>query len=206
MGRPPKVHREEVLTAARAAFAERGFEGTTLAAIASKLDITAAALLRHAASKEELFTAAMAPGPGDLALPVDFLAQLDGSEDPRLVLRRIARALVPFVERKLDEHLARFMRDKTTEGLIPFAGQPWPTPPQRGFALVTDYVRRANERGTLRVSDPTAAALALFGSLHSFVVLGRVLRVPEPPVPLERYLDTLVEIWERGVLGAEVKP
>ena len=35
MGRRPKVTREEVLTAARAAFAERGFDATTLSAIAA---------------------------------------------------------------------------------------------------------------------------------------------------------------------------
>jgi AcrR family transcriptional regulator len=40
MGRRPKVTREEVLATARQVFAERGFEGTTLAAIASRLDVS----------------------------------------------------------------------------------------------------------------------------------------------------------------------
>jgi AcrR family transcriptional regulator len=200
MGRRPKVHRDEVLAAARAAFAERGFEATTLAAIAARLGVSPAALLRHAANKEALFIACMAPGPGDQPTPVDFLAELDGTEDPRQVFRRIANALVPFVARKLDEQVARFMRAKAGERIPfpPFAGQPGMSPPQRGFALIEDYFRRAAQAGTLHVTDTTAAALALLGSLHSYVTLSRILKVPEPPIPLERYLETLVEIWTHG--------
>lgn len=200
MGRRPKVQREEVLAAARAAFAERGFEATTLAAIAARLDISPAALLRHAANKGELFSACMSSGPGDQPTPLEFLADLDGTEDPRQVFRRIARALVPFVERKLDEQVARFMRAKTGEriALSPFADQPGMSPPQRGFALLEDYFRRAAQAGALHVADVTAAALALLGSLHSYVTLSRILKVPDPPIPLDRYLETVMEIWTHG--------
>jgi AcrR family transcriptional regulator len=205
MGRHPKVNREQVLAAARAAFAERGFEATTLAAIAARLSVSPAALLRHAANKEALFTASMAPGPGDQPTPLDFLAELDGSEDPRQVFRRIALALVPFAARKLDEQVARFMRAKAGERipLLPFADQPGMSPPQRGFALLEDYFRRAVHAGSLRVTDVTAAALALLGSLHSYVVLSRILKVPDPPIPLDRYLDTLVEIWTHGGIAPQ---
>jgi TetR/AcrR family transcriptional regulator, mexJK operon transcriptional repressor len=198
MGRPPKVQREQVLTAAREAFAERGFEATTLAGIAAKLHLSPAALLRHASTKEELFAACMVPGPGEVVIPVEFLRELSGDEDPREVLARIARTLVPFVERKLDEQVAAFMRSKSPEALFPMAHWPRPTPPQRGFSYLVEYFRRAVARGRLRVSDPEAAALAFFGSLHSFVTLQRVLQVPEPSIPLERYLDSLLELWESG--------
>ena len=203
MGRRPKVNREEVLAAARAAFAERGFEGTTLASIAARLGLSPAALLRHARNKEALFTACMTPGPGDQPTPVDFLAELAGSEDPRQVLRRIGEAVVPFAARKLDEQVARFMRAKTGERIPfpPFADQPGMSPPQRGFALLEDYFRRAAQAGALHVKDVTAAALALLASLQSYVMLGRILKVPDPPIPLDRYLDTLVEIWTHGAIA-----
>ena len=113
MGRRPKVTRDEVLTAARAAFAERGFDATTLSAIAARLGISAAALLRHAPTKEALFATAMtAGGPGDIRPPFDFLTELDGSEDPVPVLREIGLRFVPFIEQKLDEQVARWMRAK----------------------------------------------------------------------------------------------
>src|SRR4051812_15178757 len=111
MGRRPKVTREEVLDKARQVFAERGFEGTTLASIASRLDVSPAALLRHAASKEELFAASMHQPP-EIRVPVEFLREVDGDADPREVIGRILRTVVPFLEAKIDEQISRWMRSK----------------------------------------------------------------------------------------------
>jgi AcrR family transcriptional regulator len=201
MGRHPKVTREEVLLAARAAFAERGFEGTTLAAIAARLDVSPAALLRHAASKEELFAAAMAAGQGEIRIPFAFLAETTGEEEPREVLRRVGESFIPFIEQKLGETLASFMRNKSEESRgfpLPFDVNARPTPPQRALALIEEYFRRANAAGRLDFPDTKAAAMAFLGSLHSYVMLHKVAKVMDPPLPLERYLDTLIEIWTRG--------
>jgi AcrR family transcriptional regulator len=206
MGRRPKVTREEVLAAARQVFAERGFEGTTLAAIAGRLDVSPAALLRHAANKEELFSAAMSPAPGEIRVPVEFLAEADGTEDPLQVVRRIGQAIVPFLEGKIDEQISRWMRSKALQEApgfpLPFDPEVRPTPPQRLLTLVEEYLRRAIAAGRLRLSDPQAAALLLIGSCHSYVTLHRIARIADPPLPLDRYLDTLVEIWTRGALPA----
>jgi TetR/AcrR family transcriptional regulator, mexJK operon transcriptional repressor len=204
MGRRPKVSRDEVLAAAREAFAERGFAATTLTSIAARLDVSAAALLRHAATKEELFASCMAPGVDDETSPIDFLAELDGSEDPRLVLRRIGRAFVPFFERKFAQQVAGFMHARAADRLAfpPFADHPRPTPPQRNFERIAEYFRRAVRAGTLRVGDPEAAALTFVASLHAYVVMQRLAQVPDPPIELERYLDTLLEIWDRGAIAA----
>ena len=110
MGRRPRVTRDQVLHAARQTFAERGYEGATLSAIGARLGISASAVLRHAPSKEALFAAAMASGEGDLALPVDFLADARGEDDPRPVLRRLGRAFVPFLEARIGEVIARYLK------------------------------------------------------------------------------------------------
>jgi AcrR family transcriptional regulator len=211
MGRRPKVTREDVLLAARAAFAERGFEGTTLAAIAARLDVSPAALLRHAASKEELFSAAMAAGQGEIRIPFAFLAETTGEEDPQEILRRVGECFIPFIEQKLGETLASFMRSKSEEarGMIPlpFDVDARPTPPQRALALIEEYFRRAHIAGRLDLPDAKAAAMAFLGSLHSYVLLHKVVKVMDPPLPLERYLDTLIAIWTRGgVLVKSAKP
>jgi AcrR family transcriptional regulator len=214
MGRRPKVSREEVLTTARQVFAERGFEGTTLAAIASRLDLSPAALLRHAANKESLFAAAMSPAPGEIRVPIEFLSEVDGGEDPRRVVRRIGEAFVPFLEEKIDEQISRWMRSKALQEVssfppLPFDPEVRPTPPQRALALVEAYLERAVAAGRLRLSDPRAAALLLIGSCHSYVTLHRIARIAEPPLPLGRYLDTLVEIWTQGAIvvqGPEETP
>jgi AcrR family transcriptional regulator len=204
MGRRPKVTREEVLSAARQLFAERGFEGATLAAIAGRLDVTPAALLRHAASKEELFAAAMSQGPGEIRVPVEFLAEVGAEEDPRRVLRRIGQAMVPFLETKIDEQVARWMRAKSVDASqgfpLPFDPAVRPTPPQRVLALIEDYLRRAAAAGRLRLSDPHATAMLLLGNCQAYVMMHRIARIEEPPLPLDRYLDALVELWTAGVI------
>jgi AcrR family transcriptional regulator len=203
MGRRPKVTREAVLSAARAAFAERGFEATTLAAIAARVEVSPAALLRHAPTKEALFAAAMSAGEGEIRPPVEFLVRLTGEEDPRRVLKRLAEAMVPFLEQKLDETVASWMRSKvrieSLEDLrLPFDPRERPTPPQRVLALLEEYLRRAVAAGRLSLADPRAAALAYLGSLHSYVMLHRVVRICEPPFPFDRYLKTLLDVWTRG--------
>ncbi len=203
MGRRPKVTREEVLSTARQAFAERGFEGTTLAAIAARLDLSPAALLRHAATKEDLFAAAMIQQPGEIRVPVEFLAEVDGAAEPCAVLRRIVQAFVPFLEQKIDEQISRWMRSKTlAEGFppLPFDPQVRPTPPQRALALIEDYLRRAIAAGRLRTSDPHAAAMVLMGACQAYVILHKIARIEDPPLPLDRYVDTVVEIWTRGAV------
>ena len=214
MGRRARVTREQVLEAARELFAARGFEGTTLAAIAARLALSPAALLRHAPTKQALFVAAMAPPEGGFRVPIEFLADLDAAErDPAEVLREIGERFVPFIEEKLGETIALWLRsnalaaDPTPETLpLLFDRDRHPTPPERALALVESYFRRARRAGRLELADPRGAAVAFLATLHSYVALHRVVRAVDPPVPLARYLDTVVEIWSRGVIASAKPP
>jgi len=202
MGRPQRVTREQVLSEARRAFSERGFEGTTLADIGARLGVSPAALLRHAPSKEALFHRAMEPEAGEV-LPTDFLASVGADEDPARVLRKLAREFIPFIEQKMGENIARFLRARTEEEArtirLPFDPRKKSAPPARAIRALEAYFRRARTAGAVSVPSPRAAALAFLGSLQSYVFLHRVLQV-EPPVPLDRYLDTVLEIWKHGAI------
>jgi AcrR family transcriptional regulator len=204
MGRRPRVTREEVLAAARAAFSERGFEGTTLSAIAARLRLSPAALLRHAPTKQALFTLALESEPADAKLPTDFLATVPADEDPARVLRRLAREFVPFLERKMGENIARFLRAGNEEEArtlrLPFDPRQKGSPPARVIEALEAYFVRARAAGAIALRRPRAGALAFLGSLQSYLFLHRVLRI-EPPIPFEKYLDTLIEIWRRGALA-----
>ncbi len=217
MGRRPLRSRQEVLAAARAEFAAHGYDGATLQAIAGRLDLSPAALLRHAPNKEGLFAAAMAPAEGDLALPMDGLAQVAADADPRRVLRKLGEAFVPFIEERLAEMIAAWLRarsrgEASVEDGVPLRFLPWdprqsPNPPQRAVALLEDYFRRAAKAGRMRLRDPRAAALAFVGSLHAYVFLHRVARVFDPPLPLDAYLGSLIDIWTTGAIRpAKSKP
>src|SRR5262245_42660132 len=141
MGRTARVTRDEVLAAARETFVERGYEGATLANIGARLSISPAALLRHAPTKRALFLAAMGDaGPAADMLPLAFLEKCDGTEDPRHVLRRVAETMVPFLESRIREIVARWVYFKTLPGVgrvpLPFYPGARPTPPQRTLGFL----------------------------------------------------------------------
>jgi AcrR family transcriptional regulator len=204
MGRTARVSRSDVLAAAREAFVERGFDGTRLSDIAARLGVSAAALLRHAPTKKDLFLACMGEAAPAEPLPLAFLDACDGSEDPARILRRAAETFVPFLESKLRQTLARWVYFKNVPGVgrmpLPFDPSARPTPPQRGLAHLEGYFRRAVRRGRLRLEDPRAAAMAFLGAVHAFVFLQHVMEILEEPMPLERYLDTVLDIWTRGAV------
>jgi AcrR family transcriptional regulator len=198
MGRPPKTTREKVLRAAREAFSAGGFAGTTLAEIGARVGVSPAALLRHAPTKQALFREALSAAPDEESLPIDFLPETEGSADPRMVLRRIARAWVPYFEEKMAENIARWMHarseDEARAFRLPFDPRSSANPPARFVAEVEAYLRRATQAGKVSLRDPRAAALAYLGALHAFVFFHRVLRI-DPPIALERYIETLLDIW-----------
>jgi AcrR family transcriptional regulator len=213
MGRRPRVSRAQVLEAARELFAARGYEATTLAAIAGRLSLSPAALLRHAPTKQALFEAAMVPGEGGFKVPLEFLANVDAARrDPAEVLREVGERFVPFIEEKLGETIALWLR---SNALAAFPASPvapeslpllfdrdrHPTPPERALALLENYFRRARRAGRFELADPRSAAVAFLATLHSYVALHRVVRAVDPPIPLARYLDTVVEVWTRGALA-----
>jgi len=121
MGRPAIISREQLLDTARSVFARKGYEAATLADIAAKLKVTAAAVLRHFPSKQALFAAAMQPRRLEIPTFIHELATVDPAADPRIVLRRLAEQFVPFVQRTLAENLAVYMFSRAqTSIVLPF--------------------------------------------------------------------------------------
>src|SRR5438105_3592140 len=189
MGRPPTITRDQLLAVARRVFAEKGFEGATLADIAGELNITPAAVFRHVRSKHALFAEAM-------HLPVEpppfimELATIDAAAtDPRVVLRRVAEQFIPFAQHILAENVVVFMYARTL-------AKSKDSPPRRGIKIVEDYFRRAAEAGVIRLTDPRAAARLFMGSIHSYVFLHHVLNIP--PYPVDAYIDALIDLWTHG--------
>jgi AcrR family transcriptional regulator len=204
MGRREKVGRDQVLAAAREAFVARGYEGTTLADIAARVGVSPAALLRHAPTKQTLFTAAMGATPGPEMLPLAFLEDVPGDASPEDVLRQVAYAFVPFIQAKLSENLSTWVHFRTLSGggklPLPFDPEVRPTPPQANLKLLEAWLRRARRAGRVSVADPRAAAFAFGASMHSFVLMQQVIRALEEPLTLEDYLDTVLTIWKRGAI------
>ena len=201
MGRPPRISRDQILETARAVFISRGFDGTTLAAVGKRLGVTPAAILRHFPSKQDLFMSAMA---GGALIPpfLDELAAMDAAEDPRVVLRRFAEQVVPFLRRVIGAAIAVQMHLASQTTLkLPFSPEDEQSPPRMALRVITDYFRRCIDAGDMRGRDPRALALFFMGQLQSYVFAHEVLHV-SPAIPLDAYLDSLIDLWAGGAIDA----
>ena len=128
MGRIPGVTaaetRERLLRAAADVFAEHGFDGTRVAAIAAAAGVSNGALYAHFASKADLLVDALRThGRGRLAdlfaaepdLPVTVLLLLIGRRLPRRRDTRAYLAVEALVAARRDADVARPMRDYLSE-------------------------------------------------------------------------------------------
>lgn len=192
-----------MLAESRRCFLERGFEGTTLSMIATRLGITPAALFRHAATKEDLFQNAMAsPPPADL-VPLRFLEHVAGSAEPRDVLRQVANTMLPFFRARIQEQVTQYVDTGRAAGrvsvTIPFDCTQHPTPPQQNIDLLEGYLSRSARAGKAKLKHARATALSFISSLHSYLFLSELLKAFQPPVTWDDYLENLLEIYGRGL-------
>ena len=138
-------------------------------------------------------------------MPFAFLEDMDGSEDPRRVLRRAAESIVPFLESKMRQVVARWVYFKRVAGVglmpLPFD----PDGPADAAAEEPEVPRGLHApRGAARDGcASTTRAPRRWRSwrpLHSYVFLQHVMEVLEKPMPLERYLETVLDVWTRGAI------
>ena len=160
--------RATILAAARTAFAERGYTGTTVRAIASAADVDPALVHHYFGTKEGVFVAAMQlpVNPGDL-LPAAFAG------DPDLLGERLVRLLLgvwsaPETREPLlvlvrsafaTEQGAELMRGFVSETLLQrvSVGLGRPVDPVRVTAAASQLIGLAFTRYVLRV-EPIASA------------------------------------------------
>ena len=85
--------REAILAAARAGFAERGYTGTTIRAVAKAADVDPALVLHFFGTKDDLFAAC-------LALPPEMMARMPAAfdGDPSAVGERLTRTYLSLWE------------------------------------------------------------------------------------------------------------
>lgn len=201
MGRPRQVTEEKLLETARGCFARGGYDGTTLDDIAGQLGVTAAALLRRAGSKNQLFLQSMC-SPREQELPASILAlsNLESEAEPAVVLRHLAENVIPFLEQKIQQNIVLMMHLASDRGQtvkLPFPPGETSQPAQ-ALAYLETYFRKLRRRGVLKLTNPRAAALLFMGALQSYVFFHRVMRVASPPFPVSKFVSELIQLWLEG--------
>jgi AcrR family transcriptional regulator len=177
--------RERILDAAREMFVERGYEATTMRAIADRIEYTPTAIYHHFRNKEALLSELCA---------IDFRAlgaafqKIGRIGDPVERLRRAGQTYVEFGLQHPMQYQLMFMTRKPPEimtGLFPLPGSPSPTsaidPSEGAFSFLRETCADVIATGRVRpeYQDPDELALMAWSAVHGFLSL-RIVKRDEP--------------------------
>lgn len=150
--------RESIIEIARASFFEHGYAGTSMSSIAASLGGSKTTLWSYFPSKEDLFAAVLEGEIGRFRIGV--LEVLD--QDGPLVetLRRFCRA---FLRKLMSPDILRLNRLVISEAeRFPEVGRIFfECGPKETGQRLSEYLRRAMDRGLLREADPLLVAQQL---------------------------------------------
>ena len=166
---PRQNTRRSILDAARDMFVRKGYEATTMRAIAARVDISPTAIYHHFRNKDALLT--------ELA-SVDFRAlaeaflRIGRVPDPLERLRRIGEAYVEFANENPMQYQLLFMTPRP-KGVGQPTGIARGDPSEDAYAFLRQTCAEAIATGQLlpEVTDPDAMAQMLWGVNHGIVSL-----------------------------------
>ncbi|HEY1664923.1 MAG TPA: TetR family transcriptional regulator [Trebonia sp.] len=145
--------RRAILAAARAMFAARGYEGTTIRAVAAGADLDASMVIRYFGSKAGLFTAAVT-----MDLQVPDLGSVPASDRGELLARYFINR---WEDPAHDDEMIALMRTAATSETV--AGQLQTVLRQLITQPIADLGdERAAERGTLIAAQLLGVALCRY--------------------------------------------
>ena len=201
-----EARRNSIIRAARGAFAENGFRGTTTRALAEAAGVSEALLFKHFPSKEALHAAMLASYTRDLG--VGGFRELEGMEPSTATLVRLVHtfyssliAIPDQVAAREVATLARLMfRSLTEDGA--FARAFLRQVPSRLVVKLEECMVAAVAAGDLE-RGPVAPSLAAWFTHHLAVIL-MLNRLPNPPaldygVPPGELVERAVWFVLRGI-------
>ena len=165
-GRPrvPAGSREALLAAGTELFAERGFHGVSVSAIAQKAGVNQAMISYHFGGKRDLYVAILAATFGEIVAEVERIAA-SPAPAPQ-ALRELMAAIGETASRRHPHFCTMMLREVLTGGarLEPATL----AQPLRVMGAVQRIVERGVREGSFRAVDPLLTHLSLVGSLVFF--------------------------------------
>jgi AcrR family transcriptional regulator len=162
----PKSTRDRLLDVAERLFAERGFYGTSIGALATALEVAKASVMHHFKSKEALYEAVMARNAQALGAAVD--DALAHAGDPRERARRLIGAVLRWGQDR-PEHTKLVVRDLLDAASVDSSGR-GQFGPVIGRLLAE--IKAAQQAGSIR-PGPTVPVLELIMGVGAFHVVSR---------------------------------
>src|SRR5437899_4581826 len=177
--------RQKILDAARRMFVQRGYDATTMRAIAAKIGYTPTAIYHHFEDKEALVAELSAL---DFRAFAQALQDIGAVADPVERLRRTGRAYVAFGVANPMHYQFLFMT-RRPKGRPKGAGQGDPGEDADGFLRQT--CADASDAGRLRpeFADADEVAQIAWGAMHGLVAL-HIANVDDPWIRCRNVTET----------------
>jgi len=188
----------ELLDAALAVFAEKGFAAARLDDIAARAGVSKGTIYLYYSSKEEILRALIKAIP--LAM-VERVAQLAGAQSgsPEETLRSVLQMIGSAIR---DPRLIQFPRLIIGEG----GNFPWVAETyrqeviSRGVGVLSGIIRTGVAQGAFRAVDPQHAAFGAISPLL-FVAIWRTTfeRFDDAPLDAQAFIDQHIDTFVRGI-------
>lgn len=180
-GRPPAgssaVHREVILDAVVELLAERGYQGTTMAAVAARAGSSKETLYAWFGSKQGLFTALIRRQAEAANQAVATALDGDGGDDPAATLTAFATNLLLLL---LGERSVALNRAALAEPDGELAAVLLAQGRHRTGPIVEAYLARLAAEGHLGIDDPADAFRLLYGLVIQDLQIRVLLGEPPP--------------------------
>ena len=151
--------RQQILTGASAVFAEHGYEGASMSAIARQAAVSKGTLYNYFTNKADLFAAFVEQCCRE-KLPVA-LAPVQEDSPPRETLTAVARAMVRLITQPDSLMLYRIIVSEAPR--FPQLGAVfWENGPRVAIATLANWIREQEAQGALQTEDPVFAAEQFF--------------------------------------------
>jgi AcrR family transcriptional regulator len=158
-----EAKRESIVVAAAEVFREAGFEGASMAEIATRAGGSKATLYSYFKSKEELFVAVMLDTARKLFEPT-FVALTSEVDDLPKALQKFGERTMEFI---CSEDSVQMRRAIVSEsGRSDIGVRFFETGPKRGLEQMSELLERQMSLGRLKKSDPGLAARQLMALLE----------------------------------------
>jgi AcrR family transcriptional regulator len=166
---PDDPVRARLLAAAEDLFSRRGFEGTSVRAIASRARANLGAVTYHFGSKEALYHAAFESISEPFAEVIASAAKTPGTGLDRILA--VVRAALSTDTRRVGP-IACLLRELANDGPLP---PPMLKLMQRNVGTIRELVVAGQQDGSVREGDPVLVALSVVSQPFYFKVAGRGL-------------------------------
>ena len=194
MARPAHITDEQILTAAREVFLERGFQATS-AEVAKRAGVAEGSIFKRFKTKHALFIAAMKMEEPEW---MRGLEKRTGKGDLKQNLVELGLEIVGFF-RQLMPLMMMAWSNPGPSGLPEVLSEPNP-PPLRAIKRLASFFESEIRAHRLRRHDAEIIARAYLGGLQNYVFMELLLKAQdELPLPAEMHVRGLVSLLWNGL-------